>query len=334
MGMNLIVTDYCNRACPYCFAKSKVSTGEEERSPGKSISLQNVDLYLDFLERSHEKTFKILGGEPTLHPHLPEIIERGLARGLHIELFTNGLWPESFRDYCEKKGQADIIFIVNTNEPSLQRDWENDQQAECFAVAGERARISFNIYRDDFNLLFAGDLIDRFSLNRQIRIGIANPIVGKETVYIDNDSLKRAAKRLVRQLRQLEKRDILGSFDCGFTLCMFDEKDFGALALASTGFSSVCRSAIDVGPELNAWPCFPLSEILNINLLDYRACEEVAAYYHARTTPLRSFGSREECISCKYLKRGQCTGGCLARVINSWVKSGDPNVIEKLERAN
>lgn len=330
--MNLIVTDYCNRACPYCFAQNKVRVSEE-RSPfsGRSISLENVDVYLDFLVRSQEEVFKILGGEPTLHPQLPEIIERGIARSLKVEIFTNGLWPESFRDYWKSKRTAEVAFIVNTNEPSLQKDWETDLQGECFEIAGQQACISFNLYRDDFDLLFAGDLIDRFSLKRNIRIGIANPIVGRDTAYIEDNSLRKAAKRLVEQLRRLEERDILGSFDCGFTLCMFDEKDLGTLAITSTGFSSVCGSAIDVGPELTAWPCFPLSDILNVHLLDFRYRAEITAYYKSKTAPLRSFGSKDDCLSCKYLRRGQCTGGCLGRVINSWKKSGDLRLLEKLE---
>jgi radical SAM protein with 4Fe4S-binding SPASM domain len=331
--MNLLVTDYCNRACPYCFARNKVRVNEEISSfSGKSISLENVDVYLDFLVRSQEEVFKILGGEPTLHPQLPEIIERGIAKSLKVEIFTNGLWPKLFRDYWRRKRTVEVEFIINTNEPSLQKSWENDLQYECFEIAGQQACIGFNLYREDFNLLFAGDLIDRFSLKRNIRIGIANPIVGRDIAYIRNSSLRKAAKRLVEQLRQLEKRDILGSFDCGFTLCMFDEKDLGTLALTSTGFSSACGSAIDVDPDLTVWPCFPLSDILNVHLLEFRNRAEITAYYKRKTAPLRSFGSRDDCLSCKYLRRGQCTGGCLGRVINAWKETGDLRLLEKLER--
>jgi organic radical activating enzyme len=331
--VNLIVTNYCNRSCPYCFAKNKVKTADgRDNSAQKFISLRNVDLYLDFLEQSSIEVFKILGGEPSLHPHLPEIISSGLSRGLKVQIFTNGLWPKPLQEYIESDDQSDISFIFNVNEPSLQQDWETLLQHKCLRIAGKRACISFNIYRDNFDFLFAADLIDDFSLRREVRIGIANPIIGCETAYLGDSLLKKAGKRLVRQLIDMEKRDILGSLDCGFTFCMFDENDLGTLALTTTqGFSSICGSIIDVGPDLTAWPCFPLSEILNVNLLDFQNHKKLAEFYSMKTSVLRSFGSTNDCISCKYLKRHQCTGGCFARVVKSWQESGDPRILNKME---
>ena len=332
--MNLIVTDHCNRSCPYCFAREKVALAGEgkELPPGSGyISLENVETYLDFIQKSGLRTFKILGGEPTLHPDLPEIVKRGLDRGLDIKIFTNGLWPKSIREYFIAKTEG-VAFIVNVNEPHLQTEAENRRQHECLKIAAERAALGFNIYRMEFDLLFTAELIETYNLKRDIRLGLASPIARAGNEHLADEELKMVGRRLASQLRELEKRDIIGMFDCGFTLCMFDEEDLGSLVLTTQdGFSSSCHCVIDVGPDLSAWHCFPLSEIFNVSINDFNNADEINAYYFKKLAPIRDFGSTGDCFGCKHLRRGQCTGGCLGRIIRNIESHGDSRFIEKLE---
>jgi len=332
--MNLIITNLCNRSCPYCFARQKVYLSKEKNIADQTqdhISISNVEIYLDFLENDLIKELKLLGGEPTLHPKLPEIIERGLRRNMKPIIFSNGLWPEAIKEYFSRKHDQEISFVINVNEPHLQSNKENNHQRECLKIAGNRAMLSFNIYRENFDLLFTIHLIESLGLKREIRIGLANPIIRTKNSYIRSSALKKVGKRLVTKLKELEKYDILGSLDCGFPLCMFNEKDLGSLTLTTRqGFASMCGSVIDVGPDLNLWHCFPLSGILNRNLRDFKNKEEIDKCYYDKFKSIRNIGSMNECINCKYLKRGQCTGGCLGRTIRSIESSGDPRLVEKI----
>jgi len=277
--MNLLITGHCNRSCPYCFANSKIeldTNPDEIALSKKTVSLDTVDWYLDFLENSNNKVFKILGGEPTLHPQLPTIVAQALDRDFEAVIFTNGLWPKQIRHYFEENTDNRVSFVVNLNEPLQQQQWENDRQKECLKIAGTRAMIGFNIFQEKFNLLFCKDLINEFSLRREIRLGLASPIVRENNVFLSNSSLKLIGKRLCHQLRELEANDILGAFDCGFPLCMFEESDLGSLAITTTkGFNSICHPIIDVDADLNAWPCFPLSKLLNVNLRDFKSYQEL-----------------------------------------------------------
>jgi len=295
------------------------------------VSLETVDWYLDFLENSNHKVFRILGGEPTLHPQLPHIVERALNRDFKIIIFTNGLWPEQIRDFFDKNTDGRVAFVFNINEPFQQQKWENERQKDCLKIAGNRAMIGFNIFQEQFNLLFCKELINGFSLKREIRLGLANPVVRENNVFLSNDSLKQTGRRLCHQLRDLEADDILGVFDCGFPLCMFDESDLGSLGITTTkGFTSICQVIIDVDADLNAWPCFPLSKFLNVNLRNFKSIQEIFSYYSEKLAPLRSIGSMDECITCKFKRRGQCASGCLGRTIRSIEANGDPRLIEKL----
>jgi radical SAM protein with 4Fe4S-binding SPASM domain len=333
--VNLIITDSCNRSCPYCFARGQVDL---EGDPGprretRYIRLDDVDYYLGFLEASAERQLKLLGGEPSIHPELPEIVRRGLARGLSVTVFTNGLWNERLCQFVRGCTDERLSFLFNINEGSQQRPVETRLQRRALAIAGSRGQIGFNIHREDFDLLPLADLIDEFGLRREIRLGLAHPIVGVENACLSNAQLPAMGRSLVAQLTLLEGRDVLGALDCGFPLCVFEGDDLATAVRALTASPlSVCNVIIDVGPDLKVWPCFPLSQTLITDLRDFRNRDELLAHYSRTLAPLRSMGSMDECIGCKYLRRGQCSGGCLARGIVRWQSEGDPQLQAKLAR--
>jgi MoaA/NifB/PqqE/SkfB family radical SAM enzyme len=331
--MNLIINDTCNRACPYCFARSKVGLSEgPERAEGKNISLDNFERYLDFHVRSAVPQLKLLGGEPTLHPEFLELLRRAHERGLQIFVFTNGLWPRKIRDGIQAIPLAEwkLKFLFNVNEPHLQPAVQLQLAMECMKIAGPHGQCGFNIYRKDFDLQFIPDLIDAAKLNRDVRLGLASPIVGTENAFIEPEDYKVMGRRLLDQLRKLEERNVLGAFDCGFPLCMFSEDDLGSLALITRGFQSVCGFPIDVGPDLMAWPCFPLSNVENLPLLDFANAGELREHFTHKLEGMRRIGALDDCLGCKYLERKQCNGGCVAHTLKQWAARGDQDVMHKI----
>ena len=79
------ITTRCNLGCPTCFADS---------GPGHDLSLAQVEAMLDRLleTEGQPEVVQISGGEPTLHPHLLDILATAKARDIrHVMLNTNGL---------------------------------------------------------------------------------------------------------------------------------------------------------------------------------------------------------------------------------------------------
>jgi len=72
----------CNLACIGCAT---------ERHTGKLKDRLTVEACLNALESSGAPVVSICGGEPTLYPELPELIEGIIARSRHIYLCTNAL---------------------------------------------------------------------------------------------------------------------------------------------------------------------------------------------------------------------------------------------------
>lgn len=79
------ITDRCNMRCPICYANSGV---------GEDLSLEQVQKMLDcyIAAEGNPEVLQVSGGEPTLHPQLPDILRLAAASGLKAVLInTNGL---------------------------------------------------------------------------------------------------------------------------------------------------------------------------------------------------------------------------------------------------
>ena len=79
------ITNRCNMSCPICFT---AATKHQ-----RDLSVDEVKRKLDTLvEEAGPIPLQISGGEPTLHPELPEILSYARSLGfINIELVTNGI---------------------------------------------------------------------------------------------------------------------------------------------------------------------------------------------------------------------------------------------------
>ncbi len=115
-----------------------------------------------------------------------------------------------------------------------------------------------------------------------------------------------------------DQQDLNLTFDCGFVLCMFNEAQLGKLRYGNVHHEFFCRPAIDIGPDLQVWHCFPLSYKYVKKLDDFSQLSEIDRFYIEKFQPLRLFGGLPRCANCKYLRRKQCGGGCLAHKLHSF----------------
>lgn len=79
------ITNRCNMRCPICFTDARVQA--------EDVGLDEIKVRLDnLLEVAGPIPLQISGGEPTLHPRLPDIVGYARRRGfINIELITNGI---------------------------------------------------------------------------------------------------------------------------------------------------------------------------------------------------------------------------------------------------
>ena len=312
---NLLLTDYCNRNCPYCFANEKVVHTQKKDEVHRFIHMDDLETVIRYLKKSGLDLASLLGGEPTLHPEFNAILNRFLDEGFRLRIFTNGLIPEKHLRYLASKVREKnykIDIILNINHPTLTSADEWRRIEIAFQNLTESVTLSYNIYDRHTDFDFLVDVIHRYRLNKNIRFGLAQPIAGANNQYLDVAAYPEIGEKIAIFSEKCDQYNIAIGLDCGFVLCMFNEKQIGKLIVNNTAFSILCGSIIDIGPDLTVWRCFPLSKEHNVKLTEFEDEKQLKAHYDAVYKPYRRFGMMDACFDCKYLLRGQCTGGCIA----------------------
>ncbi|MHC1728253.1 MAG: radical SAM/SPASM domain-containing protein [Syntrophobacteraceae bacterium] len=312
--MNLLMTTVCNRRCKYCFAMDKVDY-RKLPSGNQYISLDNFNKALSYFIDSNEK-ISLLGGEPTIHPQFPEIIKFLRDRQIPVNIFTNGIMPKPSLNALAATDPAQFHLTVNVNEPHENKKEEWRRILGLFEMLPDHVGLGFNIYNTDFDPGFIIDLCNEYKLTKTVRLGLAQPIINTANAFIDPSFYKVVGKKIVDLSEKADRHDISLGFDCGFVFCMFTESQIGRLTVNNVRLKFVCGPAIDIGPDLSVWSCFPLSRIHNTRLEDYKSLKDIVKFYTSKLQPLFQNGIYDKCARCKFLFRKQCHGGCAAHIYN------------------
>ncbi|MEW1629737.1 radical SAM protein [Streptomyces sp. NPDC089173] len=82
--LELELTNRCQLTCDaLCFVQA---------GPAKGHGTMSADEWKDVISQASGlgvQRIKLIGGEPTLHPHFGELLEHGLAEGLHVIVYSN-----------------------------------------------------------------------------------------------------------------------------------------------------------------------------------------------------------------------------------------------------
>lgn len=110
--VDIALTYACNNACPHCY-------NESDRLTMPSLSLDDWQRVLDKLGAIGVPHIILTGGEPTLHPHLSEIIWYADQLGLIVGMNTNGR-KLAQRDFAEALSYAGLNHVQITLESWYQ----------------------------------------------------------------------------------------------------------------------------------------------------------------------------------------------------------------------
>jgi MoaA/NifB/PqqE/SkfB family radical SAM enzyme len=106
---NVAVTNACNAACDFCnFARGKVARGEL-----RWIDAEQFPRALDILHKRGVRYMSFFGGETLLHPHLAEMIEAAVARGMGPAVITNGWLLAAQLDRLAAAGLKTVYISID-----------------------------------------------------------------------------------------------------------------------------------------------------------------------------------------------------------------------------
>ncbi|MCB1172978.1 MAG: radical SAM protein [Leptospiraceae bacterium] len=317
---NILLTDSCNRTCQFCFAQERLGRNVR-RSDARPedytsfMSMERIEQLLDLMVASGEKQFRLLGGEPSLHPQFLEIIHQALERDLNVLIFTNLIMPRSIVDAlaCLPSHRISILANVTPEQSDTPRMKERVEYA--LQRLHQSTVVSLTITAPGFEYRFLIDLIKKYNLIKRIRVGIGMPIVGRDNQFLATSDYKAVGTDIARMAVVCNEHDILPGFDCGLTMCMFSREEMGVIADCTQGLDIVCHPIIDIGPNGEVWHCFPLSEVLNTHIDEFSTRGQIEDFYRQAVAPYTTIGCMNQCIDCDYKRRGQCHGGCLAHTM-------------------
>ncbi|TKB28237.1 radical SAM protein [Desulfopila sp. IMCC35006] len=113
LSMEIEFSRVCNFRCSYCYVDEKVDTSNElSRAEIKDVILQAKEL--------GARKIIILGGEPSIYPHLVEMLAFLAENCLDVEMFTNGSGIDKALAAVLAEHKVRIALKMNSRNEQVQ----------------------------------------------------------------------------------------------------------------------------------------------------------------------------------------------------------------------
>lgn len=313
--LSVMLVDRCNRVCPFCFAKERLS------GQGTELSLSDLDLLIALHRDWGLPRMALVGGEPTMHHHFEAVIERILASGCpFIHLFTNGDMSRDRADFLARI--PNVTYLVNYPPPGVVDDQQRarvDYFVERCAATAVSMSLGTTICTREPDLEF---LLERAVSAgvAMVRIGLSHPIYypGGEQVnqYLTRADCIAVGEAVVAFVERCAANQVEVLFDCHFPLCMFSPEQLLRLRTAQPGlpppFSVSCRHAT-IRPDLTVFNCFATGAVFNTRrITEFAGPDDLLAYLDESLGEFVATPGYEGCEECPFFL-AECSGGCLGR---------------------
>jgi hypothetical protein len=311
---NLVVSSLCNLSCPFCFAEEHFRAGGR-RGPAQFISESAFTERLELLQCSGMQEVRLVGGEPTLHPHFPQLVEQVRARGMRLKIFTHGLLKETVIACLENLNEQECTILINLSATEGLNSKVKERQRLALKRLGPRATPGLTISSPNFSLEPSMALILETGCRKAIRLGLAQPTLSGENRFLHPSQYSIVGSKIAAYAQIAASHAIRLEFDCGFVRCMFSAEALRILEQTRTSFGWHCSPIPDIDLEGNAIPCFPLAGRFSISLTLQSRPADLRSQLMQHMQPYRLAGIYPSCSSCDYKANAQCSGGCLAATI-------------------
>ena len=316
---NIMLTYRCNLHCSYCFANEFVNKEKTD------ITIRNFLKAVDFVTRAGETRVGLIGGEPTLHPGFPVIMELLAVQPMvsGIALYTNGLLMDC---YIPQITNPKVSILVNCNSPQLIGEkafaclQKNLDMLMLQHNMKNRITLGINLYSDDMDYSYMMDLLQRYDLHH-VRISLTVPDF---STYSDVNALeyfKKRKKFLLDFFRNMDTIHVMPRYDCNFPpYCIWTDEekrwleDFVARNSESNLISQNinCSPVIDILPNLQAVRCFGMSDYLKVPIEDFKNVPDLSNFFKNEIDSMAyKLPACTECKDCYEQKVRHCITGCI-----------------------
>lgn len=306
---NLMLTNYCNYHCPYCFGVDMMAPKQKAKIMSRETFMEIVD----WLERKpFDRVVHLMGGEPTLHPDIEWMVDYLLEHEFHITIFSNMATDQAV-SLADKFSILPIHWVANVNNPAKWTEKQRENITRALKAAGDKVSLTFNIMPEEPNELWALDLIRDYNLSHSIKVGFVLPTLTSSNMALKENEYGVVAQRVIDLVKAGEPMDITIEYECGVPYCTFTDEQHGYLWRHKSNVSSGCQSRLDITPDGEVIYCLPLATAHRRHFSSFDNYPECREWYEKQYRPYRMLGAKIECAECMLNNPIKCNGGCLAK---------------------
>jgi len=273
----------------------------------------------------------LIGGEPTLHPGIVDLIKYGKQIGLSMKIVTNGrmLSNENFLRRIKEAGISIIAISIHSYKPTTHNKITKNKSF------GETVQGIKNCLKEDINL-FTLTTINKLNKNdvfgtanflnelgvKNIVFNIAAPDMNGGLITRFVLSPREIAKIIEKNYKLLKKEGIKAEFYATTPLCLYNKriignmiKDSYLMLISNGGCNIFDGSGFGFDPWGNLIPCTHMVDEKLLKTMD----EKGNFLYKGKFPELwrkieKRFGIKnwkypsKSCLNC--LRKRECIGGC------------------------
>jgi radical SAM protein with 4Fe4S-binding SPASM domain len=311
-GVGIDIIDGCNLRCEQCYYK-------KSKAPFRKIGLRQIKEIVRKIKNYFSELY-ILGGEPTVHPQLPEILELAAREMETVVLVTNGL-ALADKDYCRKlaipgvvismhrkaisSGAEKIVDSLNQTKNSFrlsQKAWENVDK-----YWRGKIYVQINLLKP---LLDGGHILDVFRWARENRYIPLVELVKSSLFFERGNQLDVSIKEAELLFKQLRKYDSLTE----------------SIPLIPPYYGNTCtliETSIHITVDGSVIPCVG-NQTPNYGNIFTDSIEDIMG--HSLRHKIKDYSNWivGSCKNCEYFD--YCRGGCRgeARYATGCLRASDP----------
>jgi len=254
-----MLTTGCTNSCEWCFAKPVMD--KYRRDNILEMQWKDFIYTVDFYKKSNVKEMVLLGGEPTLHSMICEIITYLEGQKIAPFVITNASISENTTEKLAQLSCSNLRFAVNSTSYFNYSKNQKRRVDSFFQKIGSPIILCYTITQRDIDHVDVGPILDRialimkYALEPHIQLQIAVPCENN-TCFIPFDRYDRLYTLLENWGSLLRVNNISTDLDChSFPLCILNDHPMDN----AYGLTSKCNTCmIEIGPDLSVWPCMPL----------------------------------------------------------------------------
>ena len=142
------------------------------------MSMETFETCLKFLSADYSERIGLIGGEPTLHPNLKQILARLIDSPFSsVCLFTNGI---ILQPYFNELRNGKFQILINLNDPRkvgsdrYAQIMDNIDQMVNHLYMRDQVGLGLNLYDPNMDFTFILEALERFRF-KKLRVSVAVP---------------------------------------------------------------------------------------------------------------------------------------------------------------